>query len=65
MNPYNADASKGVVCLFCGLSTALPRETKERRSAHPDDHRASLIRCCACGKEALYLAEEIVDLQAA
>lgn len=65
MNPYKVTDSKGVICVFCGLSTELPTETKERRSAHPDDHRASLIRCCTCGKEALYLAEEIVDLRAA
>jgi hypothetical protein len=56
---------KGVVCLFCGQSTSLSAQAEQRHSAHPDECRASIVRCHQCGKEAMYLAFEIVDLQAA
>jgi hypothetical protein len=56
---------KGVICLFCGLSTSLSTQAEERRSAHPEEYRASIVRCHRCGKEAMYLSYEIVDLQAA
>jgi hypothetical protein len=56
---------KGVICLFCGQSTSLSAQAEMRHSANPGEHRASIVRCHQCGKEALYLADEIVDLQAA
>jgi hypothetical protein len=55
---------KGVFCLFCGQSTSLPTPVERRQSAEPGS-RASIVRCRLCGKEALYLPEEIVDFQAA
>jgi len=56
---------KGVICLFCGQSTRLPAPAESRRLANPIESglRASIIRCHLCGKEALYLSEEIVDFQ--
>jgi hypothetical protein len=58
---------KGVICLFCGKSTSLSAQAEQRCSADPSwlAHRASLVRCHLCGKETLYLPEEIVDFQAA
>jgi hypothetical protein len=60
-------ATKGVICLFCGQSTSLPAPIDWRRSERAAElgRRASIVRCHFCGKEALYLPEEIVDLQAA
>jgi hypothetical protein len=56
---------RGVICLFCGKSTRLPAHAERRRSASPSEStfRASIIRCHLCGREALYLPEEMVDLQ--
>jgi hypothetical protein len=66
MNQTLANQSrKGVICLFCGLSTSLSAQAEQRHAAHPGEYRASIVRCRQCGKEALYLPEEIVDLQAA
>jgi hypothetical protein len=56
---------KGVICLFCGNATSLSVQAEQRRSANPGQYRASIVRCHQCGKEALYLPDEIVDLQAA
>ena len=56
---------KGVICLFCGQSTSLSAQAEQRRSEHPGEYRASIVRCHQCGKEAMYLSDEIVDLQAA
>ena len=58
---------KGVICLFCGQSNSLPAPIEWRRPEQAADlgSRASIVRCHLCGKEALYLPEEIVDLQAA
>ena len=58
---------EGVVCLFCGKSTHLSAQAERRRSANPSEssYRASIIRCHLCGKEALYLPEEIIDFQEA
>jgi hypothetical protein len=55
---------KGVICLFCGQSTSLSVQAELRRSASPSEYRASIVRCHLCGKEALYLPDEIVDLHA-
>jgi predicted RNA-binding Zn-ribbon protein involved in translation (DUF1610 family) len=67
MNQSSATAShhKGVTCLFCGQSTSLSIQSEQRHYAHPDEHRASIVRCHRCGKEAMYLPDEIVDFQAA
>jgi len=56
---------KGVVCLFCGKSTHLSAQAERRRSANPSEasYQVSIIRCHLCGKEAIYLPGEIVDLQ--
>jgi hypothetical protein len=56
---------KGVICLFCGMSTSLSPQAEQRHAAQPGEYRASIVRCRQCGKEALYLPDEIVDLQAA
>ncbi len=58
---------KGVICLFCGKSTHVPPQVERRRSANPPESgsRVSIIRCHLCGKESLYLPDEIVDVQAA
>jgi hypothetical protein len=56
---------KGVICLFCGQSTAISTRAEERCSANPEDHPVSIVRCHQCGKESIYLSTEIVDLQAA
>ena len=45
-----AVARNGVICLFCGLPT--PVEAS---------HRIYLVRCHACGKEAPYLAGDLVE----
>jgi hypothetical protein len=60
-------ATKGVVCLFCGQSTSLPAPLEWRRYERAAELGcgASIVRCHFCVKEALYLPEEIVDLQAA
>jgi hypothetical protein len=56
---------KGVICLFCGESTSLSNQAVQRHSANPHELRAWIVRCHRCCKEALYLPDEIVDLQAA
>jgi ribosomal protein S27AE len=58
-------SQKGVICLFCGRSTFLSAHAEQRHVTHPEEHLTSLVRCHRCGKEALYLPQEIVDLQAA
>jgi hypothetical protein len=66
MNQTTAKNSrKGVICLFCGMSTSLSAQAEQRHAAHPGECRASIVRCHLCGKEALYLPDEIVDFQAA
>ena len=56
---------KGVICLFCGMSTSLSPQAERRYTAHPGEYRASIVRCRQCGKEAMYLPDEIVDFQVA
>lgn len=56
---------KGVICLFCGKSNTLSAVAEQRHMARPDESLASIVRCHVCGKEALYLKQEIVDFQAA
>jgi hypothetical protein len=56
----------GVVCLHCGMNTPLPNPNSQGRSANvlsKPRSSVSLIRCTGCGKEAPYLAEEIVVLE--
>ena len=53
----------GVVCLYCGVYTPLPVSTKRSPSTghltmfNPP---LSIIRCHRCGKEAPYLADDVV-----
>jgi hypothetical protein len=58
---------RSVICLFCGQSTAVPEQRERRRSETLAQRafRGSIVRCSSCSKEALYLAEEITDFQAA
>ncbi len=59
-------AITGVVCLHCGMNTPLPNSKTQGRSANvfsTPRPNVSLIRCTGCGKEAPYLAEEIVVLE--
>jgi len=56
----------GVVCLHCGMPTSLSNSTSQGRSARvftTTRPQISLIRCTGCGKEAPYLADEIVVLK--
>ena len=62
---FSNTSRKGVICLFCGQSTSLSAQAEQRHSEHPDECRASIVRCRQCGKEAMYLSDEIVDFQAA
>jgi hypothetical protein len=61
MRHYAAeDNSRGVSCLFCGNYTPLPVQTQQRFANNEESgFKGSIIRCQSCGKEALYLAEEI------
>ena len=68
MNMTTANANhKGVTCFFCGRPTSLSAQAEQRRSEHPAESGdwSSIARCHVCGKEALYLPYEIIDLQAA
>jgi hypothetical protein len=58
----------GVICLHCGMHTPLPESTRHGHSANvftasASRMKISLIRCAECGKEAPYLADEIVILE--
>jgi hypothetical protein len=58
-------AIAGVICLHCGIHTPIPNYTSHARSANlitpsVSRRKISLIRCTGCGKEAPYLADEIV-----
>ena len=58
-------AIAGVVCLHCGMDTPLPNSTSRGRSEKAfvtSKPRLALIRCTGCGKEAPYLANQIVIL---
>ena len=53
----------GVVCLHCGVHTPLPVSTSRQLSAaaiRMSNPPVSIVRCHRCGKEAPYLAEEII-----
>jgi hypothetical protein len=56
----------GVVCLHCGIQTPIPNSMSRGSSTNvfaTPRRKISLIRCAGCGKEAPYLAEEIVVLE--
>ena len=56
----------GVVCLHCGMHTPVPNSVSRGNSAPVSTSvrpQISLIRCTGCGKEAPYLADEIVFLK--
>ena len=53
----------GVKCLHCGVHTPLPVSTSRRLSTGAiamSNPPLSIVRCHGCGKEAPYLADEIV-----
>jgi hypothetical protein len=55
----------GVVCLHCGMKTPVTNSVRPAKSDDPTfipRPQISLIRCAGCGKEAPYLAAEIVLL---
>ena len=67
-------AHKGVVCIFCGLPTRVQTSGEGTSATHeprPDlpglelqpvpGRRLSIVRCEICGKEAPYLAHEIIQ----
>jgi hypothetical protein len=56
----------GVVCLHCGLETPLSNPANQGRSPRSSmapTPNISIVRCALCGKEAPYLANEIVALK--
>jgi hypothetical protein len=56
----------GVVCLHCGMPTSLSNSTFRGASGRvfaAAGRQISLVRCGGCGKEAPYLADEIVMLK--
>jgi hypothetical protein len=56
----------GVVCLHCGMQTPFSCFANQGKSASAyaaPRRKVLLIRCSGCGKEAPYLAEEIVVLE--
>jgi hypothetical protein len=60
------DAVTGVVCLHCGLNTPVPSSARRGVSAQGAKKLRppiTLIRCTECGREAPYLANEIVILK--
>jgi hypothetical protein len=60
------DAVTGVVCLHCGLNTPVPSYVRRGDSALGAKKMRppiTLIRCNECGREAPYLANEIVVLK--
>lgn len=53
----------GVTCLFCGVHTPLHISARVETSTGVVENsspRLSIVRCCECGKEASYLAHEII-----
>jgi hypothetical protein len=58
---------RGVVCIFCSTRTPLPVPSDQNRNdAFADRHSwLTLVRCDWCGKEAQYMADEVVVMQAA
>jgi hypothetical protein len=63
MNKQMELSNREVVCLHCKMHTCLSNPTNLRRfsdgfiAARP---KIELVRCTTCGKEAPYLAEEIM-----
>ena len=58
------DGNAGVVCLHCGIVTPVPTHTRSY-AGNVVTHRPRflVIRCEACGREAPYLADQIVTLE--
>ncbi|MGD0906858.1 MAG: hypothetical protein ABSA96_04715 [Candidatus Acidiferrales bacterium] len=51
----------GVVCIHCGMNTVVPGSTNQwHRAGDFWRPQVSVVRCTKCGKEAPYLAEEII-----
>jgi hypothetical protein len=55
----------GVVCLFCGTRTPIPMSMNRAEAADAGadaNLHVSLVRCLSCGKEAPYLASEVIRI---
>jgi hypothetical protein len=61
----NTAALKGVICLFCGAHTPVPppADTETGREFDYSTSRYCIVRCYLCGKEAPYLANELLDIE--
>jgi len=58
---------RGVVCIFCSTRTPLPiPQDQKRRHEAFEDRRSGLtvVRCDWCGREAQYMADEVVVMRA-
>ena len=54
-----------VICLHCGMDTPVPGSTSGVTVAgifSDLEHHVSIVRCRSCGKEAPYLASDILIL---
>jgi len=63
MTEKTREEGAGVVCLHCGILTPMPQRTRSY-SGGAVAHRPQffVIRCEECGREAPYLADQIVTL---
>jgi DNA-directed RNA polymerase subunit N (RpoN/RPB10) len=52
----------GVICVHCGMHISQPSFTNGSSLATSEatDRHTSVVRCHSCGKEALYLASDII-----
>jgi hypothetical protein len=51
----------GVVCIFCGLPTPVRTRRDGISATHLPCPRVAIVRCEVCGKEAPYVAHEILE----
>jgi hypothetical protein len=57
------EKSAAVICLHCGKHTPLPLPANRERFAGRfafSYRRLSIVRCFSCGKEAPYLASDVI-----
>jgi ribosomal protein L37E len=65
MNAGRNNRQGEVICLHCGMDTPVPATTSCATVAGiflELDHHISIVRCRSCGKEAPYLASDILVL---
>lgn len=61
MTESTREGTAGVVCLHCGILTPVPEHTRSYEgSAVTHRPQFLVIRCEECGREAPYLADQIV-----